>query len=65
VSDNWNILPSVSYINVSKYVGSGFIVGLTGSINQIDKFVIPVPGQTFSCCNNGDGIEFPSTGQQQ
>lgn len=39
VSDNWNILPSVSYINVSKYVGSGFIVGLTGSINKIDKFV--------------------------
>jgi OOP family OmpA-OmpF porin len=39
VSDNWNILPSVSYINVSRYVGSGFIVGLTGSINQIDKFV--------------------------
>jgi OmpA-OmpF porin, OOP family len=39
VSDNWNILPSVSYINVSRYVGSGFIVGLTGSINQVDKFV--------------------------
>ncbi|PJJ10407.1 outer membrane protein OmpA-like peptidoglycan-associated protein [Flavobacterium sp. 1] len=39
VSDNWNILPSVSYINVSRYVGSGFIVGLTGSINKIDKFV--------------------------
>jgi OOP family OmpA-OmpF porin len=37
--DNWNILPSVSYINVSRYVGSGFIVGLTGSINQIDTFV--------------------------
>ncbi|TRX38066.1 OmpA family protein [Flavobacterium sp. ZT3R18] len=39
VSDNWNILPSVSYINVSRYVGSGFIVGVTGSINQVDKFV--------------------------
>jgi OOP family OmpA-OmpF porin len=39
VSDNWNILPSVSYLNVSRYVGSGFIVGLTGSINQVDKFV--------------------------
>ncbi|PVX46084.1 thrombospondin type 3 repeat-containing protein [Flavobacterium sp. 103] len=46
VSDNWNILPSVSYINVSRYVGSGFIVGLTGSINQIDKFVVPVAGRT-------------------
>lgn len=46
VSDNWNILPSVSYLNVSRYVGSGFIVGLTGSINQIDKFVVPVAGKT-------------------
>jgi OOP family OmpA-OmpF porin len=48
VSDNWNILPSVSYINVSRYVGSGFIVGVTGSINQIDKFVVPVAGKTLN-----------------
>jgi outer membrane protein OmpA-like peptidoglycan-associated protein len=52
VSDNWNILPSVSYINVSKYVGSGFIVGLTGSINQIDKFVVPVAGKTWNGPND-------------
>jgi OmpA-OmpF porin, OOP family len=59
VSDNWNILPSVSYINVSRYVGSGFIVGLTGSINKIDKFVVPVAGQTpdkadYLAVNPGD-----------
>src|SRR6478735_11935221 len=59
VSDNWNILPSVSYINVSRYVGSGFILGVTGSINQIDKFVIQVPGRTpdindFAAINPGD-----------
>ena len=48
--DNWNILPSVSYLNVSRYVGSGFVVGITGSINKIDKFVNPrVEG-----VNNGD-----------
>lgn len=52
VSDNWNILPSVSYINVSRYVGSGFIVGLTGSINQVDKFVLAVPGKTFNGPND-------------
>ncbi len=52
VSDNWNILPSVSYINVSRYVGSGFIVGLTGSINQIEKFVIPVAGKTWNGPND-------------
>ncbi|WP_281227543.1 OmpA family protein [Flavobacterium aquiphilum] len=59
VSDNWNILPSVSYINVSRYVGSGFIVGLTGSINQIDKFVVAIPGRTpgkpdYTAINPGD-----------
>ncbi len=37
--DNWNILPSVSYLNVTRYVGSGFSVGVTGSVNRITKFV--------------------------
>lgn len=37
--DNWNILPSLSYIGVSRYVGSGFSVGLQGSVNKIDKYV--------------------------
>ena len=36
---NWNILPSVSYLSVSKYVGDGFSFGLTGSVNKIDKWV--------------------------
>ena len=40
VKDNWNILPSLSYIGVSRYVGSGFSVGLQGSVNKIDKFVV-------------------------
>jgi OOP family OmpA-OmpF porin len=39
VKENWNVLPSVSYLNVSKYVGSGFSVGLSGSINKIEKAV--------------------------
>src|SRR5690606_14165875 len=37
--DHWNILPSVSYLNVSRYVGSNLSVGLTGSVNRIDKLV--------------------------
>lgn len=41
--DNWNILPSLSYIGVSRYVGSGFSVGLQGSVNKIDKFVSFAP----------------------
>ena len=39
VKDNWNILPSVSYLNVSRYIGSGFTFGLSGSVNKIDKYV--------------------------
>ena len=40
VSDNWNILPSISYLKVERYIGSGFSLGLQGSINKIDKFVV-------------------------
>ncbi|MFN7045145.1 MAG: OmpA family protein [Flavobacterium sp.] len=39
VEENWNILPSVSYLNVSRYVGDGFSFGLTGSVNRINKWV--------------------------
>ncbi len=37
VSDHWNILPSVSYVAVSKYIGDGFSVGARGSLNRIEK----------------------------
>ncbi|MBU2995771.1 OmpA family protein [Cellulophaga baltica] len=37
-TDHWNILPSISYVSVSKFVGSGFSVGARGSLNRIDKF---------------------------
>ncbi|TVZ52616.1 OmpA family protein [Dokdonia sp. Hel_I_53] len=37
VEDHWNILPSVSYINVSRYVGNGLVVGVSGSLNRIDQ----------------------------
>jgi outer membrane protein OmpA-like peptidoglycan-associated protein len=43
VKDNWNILPSLSYIGVNRYVGSGFSVGLQGSVNKIDKLVTFAP----------------------
>ncbi|MFD2600677.1 OmpA family protein [Flavobacterium suzhouense] len=36
----WNILPSVSYINVSRHIGNNFSVGLTGSVNKIDKLYL-------------------------
>jgi outer membrane protein OmpA-like peptidoglycan-associated protein len=37
-TDHWNILPSISYVSVSKFVGDGFSVGARGSLNRIDKF---------------------------
>ena len=54
--ENWNILPSVSYLNVSRYVGDGFSFGLTGSVNKIDKWVSRVPGteSTDLVSNPGD-----------
>ena len=35
----WNVIPSVSYLNVSKYIGKGFSAGVTGSVNKISKVV--------------------------
>ncbi len=36
-NDHWNILPSVSYVSVSRYVGDGFSVGVRGSLNRIQN----------------------------
>lgn len=44
VKDNWNVLPSVSYLSVSKYIGDNFSFGLAGSVNKIDKYVRFAPG---------------------
>ena len=37
VTDHWNIIPSISTVSVSKYVGTGFSVGARGSLNKIEK----------------------------
>ncbi|SHF96415.1 Thrombospondin type 3 repeat-containing protein [Flavobacterium segetis] len=39
VKDNWNVLPSVSYLSVFRSVGDNFSFGLSGSVNKIDKYV--------------------------
>jgi len=56
VEDNWNILPSISYINVSRHVGGNFSFGVTGTVNKIKKFVNPrmtEPGD-YTVTNPGD-----------
>ena len=37
--DYWSIMPSVSSLSVSKYVGDNFSFGVTGSVNKITKLV--------------------------
>ena len=36
--DHWNIIPSLSYLNVSRHIGKGFVFGLGGTINRVDQF---------------------------
>jgi outer membrane protein OmpA-like peptidoglycan-associated protein len=36
-NDHWNILPSISFVGVSKSVGDGFSIGARGSLNKISK----------------------------
>jgi OmpA-OmpF porin, OOP family len=53
--DNWNILPSVSYVGLSKNVGGDFSFGVTGSINKIKKYVNPRVGLgDYTVTNPGD-----------
>ena len=37
-NDHWSILPSISNLSVSKYLGDNFSFGVGGSINKITKF---------------------------
>ena len=54
-SEYWNILPSVSYVNVSKYVGKNFSFGATGSINKVTRYVLPRVGTDgYPVVNPGD-----------
>lgn len=38
VTDHWNILPSLSTLTVSKYLNNNISVGLTASLNRIEKW---------------------------
>ena len=37
LNDHWNILPSISYVAVTRSVGDNFSVGVRGSLNRISK----------------------------
>jgi OmpA-OmpF porin, OOP family len=52
----WNILPTVSYVNLSRNVGSNVSFGVTGSVNKITRFVSPIDPTTndYVVTNPGD-----------
>ena len=54
--DHWNILPVVSYVGISRYVGDNFSFGVTGSINKVTKYVLPLetPPGDYPTVNPGD-----------
>ena len=55
VKESWNILPSVSYLNVSKSVGDNFTFGVTGSVNKITKLTTSaLVGTGYDVTNPGD-----------
>lgn len=56
MDSNWNYIPSVSYVSLSRFVGNGLSVGLTGSFNKIDRWLVPVAGTTATrvVVNPGD-----------
>jgi outer membrane protein OmpA-like peptidoglycan-associated protein len=37
VNDHWNIIPVVSKIGVSRYIGSGFVFTAVGTVNRLKK----------------------------
>ena len=39
VKDNWNVIPTISYIGVSKYIGDNFSFGVSASTAVVSKFV--------------------------
>lgn len=46
--DNWNILPSLSTVSVSKYIGDGFSFGVGGSLNKIENWGEDANGEAIN-----------------
>ncbi|MNK22887.1 Outer membrane porin F precursor [compost metagenome] len=57
-TEEWNVLPSVSYITVSRHIGNNFSFGLTGSVNKIDKVITRIPGTNTHVPNSVDDLTY-------
>ncbi len=64
VKENWNILPSVSYLTVGRHIAGGWSFNVTGSVNKIDKFVVrdPANPKDFYAVNPGDLTYYAADG---
>ena len=60
IKDNWNVLPTISYVGVTRYIGDNFSVGISGSLNKVSKYV-SATNSGYTVTNPGDlmyyGIE--------
>jgi hypothetical protein len=57
VSDYWNFIPSITSVEVKRYIGDGFTARLSGSLNQIENLgKTQVNDLTFY--NLGTGLEY-------
>jgi hypothetical protein len=60
IKDNWNVLPTISYVGVTRYLGDNFSVGISGSLNKVSKYVTAT-NSGYTVTNPGDlmyyGIE--------
>jgi hypothetical protein len=54
VKNNWNMLSTISYVSVSKYLGDNFSFGVSGSLNKIDKLVEYTPANGYVVNNPGN-----------
>jgi OOP family OmpA-OmpF porin len=52
VKKYWSVIPSVSTLSLSKYVGDNFSFGVTGSVNKISKVV----AQGYTDAATGDEV---------
>lgn len=67
VGESWNILPSVSFVTVSRSIGSNFTFGVTASANKISKLTTLDPldtayGKNYVVTNPGDLMYYGADG---
>lgn len=63
VKENWNIIPSVSYLSVTRNVGGNWSFGVVGSVNKISKYVVPAANNTTAVVNPGDWMYYGIDGK--